>query len=148
MNPDPSAVSWMSTWLEAQRDLMSGLLRSIESSAEPGAIPVELTESYRRLFTPVAAIAGGAASLRCQAAMQKSAELAAAVARDAARRLSAELASPDPALPPVTSLRQLLELWVECGETAWAAAAHREDFADAQAELLASFVEPRSGRPA
>jgi polyhydroxyalkanoate synthesis regulator phasin len=43
----------------------------------------------------------------------------------------------------VTSLRQLHDLWVECGEQAYAAAAHRDDFAAAQAELLAAAIEWR-----
>jgi hypothetical protein len=41
----------------------------------------------------------------------------------------------------VTTLRELHALWIDCGEAAWAAAAHGEEFAEAQAELLAAHVE-------
>jgi hypothetical protein len=47
----------------------------------------------------------------------------------------------DAGLPPISSLRQLHELWVDCGEAAWAEAAHGDEFAEAQAELLAAWVE-------
>jgi hypothetical protein len=38
-------------------------------------------------------------------------------------------------------LRELHELWIECGEAAYAAAAHGEEFSAAQAELLAAMIE-------
>ena len=43
------------------------------------------------------------------------------------------------------NLRELHSLWIDCGEAAYAAAAHRDEFAAAQAELLAAFVELRAG---
>ena len=50
-----------------------------------------------------------------------------------------------PEAPPITTLRELHALWIDCGEAAYAAAAHRDEFAEAQAELLAAFVELRAG---
>ena len=58
-------------------------------------------------------------------------------------RLAAELADPAASGPPVTSLRQLHDLWVECGEQAYRAAAQGDAFATAQAELLMAMVELR-----
>jgi hypothetical protein len=42
----------------------------------------------------------------------------------------------------------LRALWIDCGEAAWAEAAHREAFAAALAELLAAWVELRAAGPA
>jgi hypothetical protein len=64
---------------------------------------------------------------------------------NAGERLAAALARSGPEAPPITTLRELHALWIDCGEAAYAAAAHREDFAEAQAELLAAFVELRAG---
>ena len=36
---------------------------------------------------------------------------------------------PGPEAPPITTLRELHALWIDCGEAAYAAAAHREEFA-------------------
>jgi poly(hydroxyalkanoate) synthase III subunit E len=82
-----------------------------------------------------------AAWLRMQQAGERYARLALAIATDAGRRLVAALSASGPAAPPVTSLRELHALWIECGEAAWAAAAHGDEFAAAQAELLAAHVE-------
>ena len=82
-------------------------------------------------------------TLRWQRAATRVGELLSAVATDAVEKLIGALAGPDTSGPPVTSLRQLHELWVECGERAYAAAVHSEDFAAAQAELLAAMVEMR-----
>ncbi len=49
-----------------------------------------------------------------------------------------------PDAPPITSLRELQALWIECGEAAYAEAARREEFASAQAELLMALVELRA----
>lgn len=82
-------------------------------------------------------------TLRWQRAATRVSELLSAVATDAVEKLIAALAGPEASGPPVTSLRQLHDLWVECGERAYAAAAHSEDFAAAQAELLAAMIEMR-----
>jgi class III poly(R)-hydroxyalkanoic acid synthase PhaE subunit len=83
------------------------------------------------------------ATLRWQRAAARVSELLSAVAADAVARLAAALSGPDASGPPVTSLRQLHDLWVECGERAYATAAHSEEFAAAQTELLAAMVEMR-----
>ncbi len=110
-----------------------------------------LVGHYRKLFTPVAVPETGpadssAASIRCQQAGKRFGRHASAIAVDACQRLTAALSATGADAPPITSLRELHELWIECGEAAFAAAAHREDFADAQAELLAAFVELRAGQ--
>jgi hypothetical protein len=63
------------------------------------------------------------------------------IAADASRRLTMALADENPAATPVTSLRELHDLWVECGEAAWAAAVHQDSYAAVQAEWLAALVE-------
>jgi hypothetical protein len=107
-------------------------------------------DRYRQSFAPeIARIAvalepaqkNAAVMQRWQAAIQRYGLQVAAIANDASRRLSAALLSDDVSLPPVTSLKQLHALWVDCGEAAYAAAAHGEEFAGAQAELLAAWVE-------
>ncbi|HEX9708212.1 MAG TPA: poly(R)-hydroxyalkanoic acid synthase subunit PhaE [Steroidobacteraceae bacterium] len=109
-----------------------------------------LIERYRRLFMPVVAAAAapaetGAAFIRSQRAAERFGRHASAIAIDASERLTAALSATGPDAPPIASLRELHELWIECGEAAYAAAAHREDFAEAQAEFLAAMVELRSG---
>jgi hypothetical protein len=110
-----------------------------------------LVERYRKLFTPVAVPAANpadssAAFIRCQQAAERFGRHASAIAADAWQRLAAAISATGADAPPITSLRELFELWIESGEAAFAAAAHREDFADAQAELLAAYVELRAGQ--
>jgi hypothetical protein len=120
------------------------------SPVDPEPMRTAFIERYRQLFTPAFVLAaaapdrapGNAATMRrWHAAAQRFGQQVAAVAGDAFRRFSAALAASDSALPPVTSLRDLHELWIECGEAAYAAAASGDEFADALAELLAAFVE-------
>ncbi|MGQ0430261.1 MAG: poly(R)-hydroxyalkanoic acid synthase subunit PhaE [Gammaproteobacteria bacterium] len=115
-----------------------------------GSMQAAFAESYLRLLAPAApfdlagaGIAPGlpAAGARCQRALQALAMQAATIATDAARRLAAALSRDDPAALPVTSLRELHNLWVDCGEEAWAAAVHQDAYAAAQAEWLAALVE-------
>ncbi len=132
------------------------------AAAVSGAVPAGPTdfealgrlfiERYQRLFTPPGFAAtgdrpaqAGAAFLRYQQAMERFARQANAIAVNAGERLAAALAQSGPDAPPITTLRELHSLWIDCGEAAYAAAAHREEFADAQAELLAAFVELRAG---
>lgn len=112
------------------------------------ALQASLVERYRQFFTPPgllpvvpAAAHGGAAWLRAQQAQQHYARLALAIASEAGRRLLDALSASGPDAPPLTTLRELHALWIECGEAAWAAAARREEFAGAQAELLAAHAE-------
>jgi class III poly(R)-hydroxyalkanoic acid synthase PhaE subunit len=111
-----------------------------------------LKEKFERLYVPAfgplhaqqaASERLMATTLRWQRAAARVSELLSAVATDAIARLVAELSGPDASGPPVTSLRQLHDLWVECGERAYATAAHSEDFAAAQTELLTAMVEMR-----
>ncbi|MEX1993987.1 MAG: poly(R)-hydroxyalkanoic acid synthase subunit PhaE [Steroidobacteraceae bacterium] len=110
----------------------------------------DLSARYQQMLMPAWAQAAalqppqpaiGAAHGRWQLALQRAGQQAATIAHDAYQRFCTALASSDAALPPITRLRELHELWIECGEAAYAEAAHREAFADAQAELLAAFVE-------
>jgi len=122
-------------------------------SPQGQAAPDAAYEAYRRLFapSPPAAFAGtaqaGAAWHRWQRAAERLGRLTGFIALDASRRLQAALAQSGPKAPPITSLRELHALWVECGEAAYAEAAHGEEFADAQAEWLAAMVELRAGAP-
>jgi len=110
--------------------------------------PAALAASYQQLFAPPFSVpvpaGGSAAALRLQRATQRLAELAFAVAADASARFQAALASTDPALPKITTLRALHELWIDCGEAAHAAAAHAPTWAQAQAELLNALVDLRA----
>lgn len=113
-----------------------------ESGLAPGPV-AELAGRYRHLLMPGAAPQPSADAVparwqRASAAMLRQAQ---AIAADAQRRLADALAESGPAATPVTTLRELFELWVECGEAAWASAAHRDDFAADQAEWLAALVE-------
>jgi len=125
------------------------------SPADFESLRADLTERYQQTFMPAFAQLAAlqppqptiaAAHGRWQAALQRAGQQSAAIAHDAFHRFSIALASTDAALPPITRLRELHELWIECGEAAYAAAAHRAEFADAQAELLAAFVELDSFR--
>ena len=118
----------------------------------PEALGRPFIERYQRLFMPpgLAAAADrpaqtGAAFLRYQQAMERFARQANAIAVNAGERLTRALAQSGPDAPPITTLRELHSLWIDCGEAAYAAAAHHEEFADAQAELLAAFIELRAG---
>lgn len=110
-----------------------------------------LAERYQKLFMPVVVPAAtpaetGAAFIRWQQAAERLGRHTSAIAIDACERFIAALSATGADAPPITSLRELHELWIECGEAAFAAAVHREEFADAQAELLAAFVELRAGQ--
>ena len=84
-----------------------------------------------------------AATLRWQSATARMGELQAAIAADAVDRFRVAVSGPDTAVPPVKTLRELHDLWVECGERAFSVVAHGEDYAAAQAELLMAMVEMR-----
>lgn len=119
-------------------------------AADPWRSPptgADLSGSYWQLFMPSAApklpaqLPAEAVSARMQRATAAMMRHAQAIAVDASRRLRDALAENETEATPITTLRALFELWVECGEAAWAAAARREDFAEAQAEWLAALVE-------
>lgn len=139
-------------WLAAlQQSLFTtgGQYASLFQPAVGGFDPAVLAASYQHFFVPampVAAnpVAGSAGALRLQRATQSFAQLAAGAAADAASRFQAALAATDPALPKITTLRALHQLWIECGEAAHAAASHAPAWAQAQAELLNALVELRA----
>jgi hypothetical protein len=117
------------------------------------ALRTPFTERYRRLFTPESAWTASAttgargaspACLRWQQASREMGEQAALIAADAFQRLSAALTSSDPEDAPITSVRALHELWIECGEAAYAAVARTPAYAQAQSELLAAIVDWRA----
>ena len=129
------------------------LLARAGATAGFEALRTPFTERYRRLFTPEGAWtasattgAGGTtpAYLRWQRASRKLGEQAELIAADAFQRLSAALTSSDPEAAPITSVRALHELWIECGEAAYAAVARTPAYAQAQSELLAAIVEWRA----
>lgn len=112
-----------------------------------------LKEKFEHLYLPVAGPlqAGHQAgerllttTLRWQRATARMSELLAAIAADAVNRLTSVLAGQQAAAPPVNSLRELHDLYVDCGERAFAAVAHGDDYAAAQAELLMAVVEMRA----
>lgn len=114
------------------------------------ALQAALAEQYRRMISPAMPPQMTAASTmpalsealaRCQRAGQALAAQSTAIGADAARRLVAELSRTDAAAAPITTLAALHELWIECGEAAWAAAVHQDDYAAAQSEWLAALIE-------
>lgn len=117
------------------------------------AFRAPFTERYRRLFMPEGAWTAGAATgaggtspayLRWQRASRALGEQAALIAADAFQRLSAALSASGPEAAPITSVRALHELWIECGEAAYLAVASTPAYAGAQTELLAAIVEWRA----
>lgn len=117
------------------------------------ALRAPFIERYRRLFTPEGAWSAGAttgagsttpAYLRWQQASRELGEQAALIAADAFQRLSDALTSSDPEAAPITSVRALHDLWIECGEAAYAAVARTPAYVRAQSELLAAIVEWRA----
>lgn len=118
--------------------------------ADSDALRQAFAAGYQQLFAPSGLAAGGPASgsgsafERYQRAAACSAGLASSIAGDAGRRLAEALAASGPEAPPITSLRELQALWIECGEAAYAEAARRDEFALAQAELLMALVELRA----
>lgn len=109
-----------------------------------------LVGAYEQLFTPpgpgpvALATAGGIAFVRWQRASERYAALVAGIANDAFGRLARALGETGPGAAPITTLAALHALWIDSGEAAWADAAHREEFAEAQAELLAALAGLKS----
>lgn len=151
-------MPWMTAWIDQQRQWVESAARV--PGAGNDAMRAIFADHYRQMFTPdfarIAPVpdalqASVAAMTRWQAATQRFGLQMAAIANDASQRLTAALLSDDAGLPPVTSLRQLHTLWIECGEAAYAAAAHGDESGAAQAELLGAWVElqaaSRGARP-
>lgn len=154
--PAPDALRRLQEYGRDFTGIAEDIQRWLAAGGTPAgfdALREPFIERYRRLFLPegawtAAAPPGGSAAspawFRWQGASQKLAAHAGAIAADAFCRLTAELASSDPALPPITTLRALHELWIDCGESAYGAAARTGDYAESQAELLSALVEWRA----
>jgi Poly(R)-hydroxyalkanoic acid synthase subunit (PHA_synth_III_E) len=156
--PEPAVAAAHRRLADFARDYAE-LAAAAYAQWQPGEGPfnaqaLPIMGRYEHLFTPhglavalaqPAAANGGEMRSRAQRAAERYGRLAASIAADAGRRLGAALTAAGEGAPPITSLRELHALWIECGEAAWAAAVHREEFAEAQAELLAAFVELRAG---
>ena len=154
-HPESEAVRRIREFGQAYLGISQQLFRhllSAESGRDLGQLRKALKENFEHMYMP--AFSGLhmqqqsterllAASLRWQRAAARVSELLSSVATIAVEKLIANLSAPESSGPPVTTLRQLHDLWVECGESAYGAAAHGEDFAAAQAELLAAMVEMR-----
>jgi len=154
MSRPGNVIPWMSAWVAAQREFPTGeMQQKLAGYAQDYAaiaaafwnqlqsprpdfdtLREPLTERYQQLFMPPGV-----------QATERFARLAAAIAIDACERLRAALDATGPDAPPLTSLRELHALWIECGEAAYAHAAQSEEFAAAQAELLAALVDLRAG---
>lgn len=120
--------------------------------AEFASLQAECQKRYQRLFMPVAVVPVAAAddgpailaaAERCRQATEQFALQTSAIAADAFARFTTAVASTDEAMPKITTLRELHDLWIECGEAAYDAAAHGESYAGAQAELLTALIELR-----
>jgi hypothetical protein len=150
MNESLGAPPFMAAWLEAQQALARLAGTALATNPAASAAPQSFAESFRLLFASPGFPAAGAGSAapdaslrRYQQAAERVGQLLSDAATDAARRLGAALAADGPDAAPITSLRELQALWIDCGEAAWSSAAHREEFAEAQAELLAAWVALR-----
>ncbi len=120
--------------------------------AEFASLQAECQQRYQRLFMPAAAMPVAAAddgpailaaAERCRQATSRFALQTSAIAADAFARFTTAVASTNETMPKITTLRELHDLWIECGEAAYGAAAHGESYAEAQAELLTALIELR-----
>ncbi len=108
------------------------------ATAGPGAIPAlgparERQQSAERLAQ---------ATLRYQRALADFSGLLGRVASGAVDRLAQRLAGGGDAARP-DSLRAVYDLWIDCGEHAYAAAAHTPEFAAAQSALNDALLDLR-----
>jgi hypothetical protein len=138
-------------WMQAQQAFLQLASSGLATRPLAGGVEQLLAGQYRQLlalprlpFAPPETLVPGPRLARYQQAAERFGQLLNAIALDAAERLGAALADDGPHAAPITSLRELHELWIECGEAAWSAAAHREEFAAALAELLAALITLRA----
>ena len=150
----PSMPELAAAWVQAQQSFLQ--VAGLALAAQPAAGRAEeaFANSYRHLFSMPRlppGLAGarppGSGPARLQAAAERYGRLLNEIALDAARRLGGALAKDGPDAMPITSLRELHALWIDCGEAAWSAAAHREEFAAALAEFLVALVASRPESP-
>jgi hypothetical protein len=150
VNDTPGLPPFAAGWLQAQQTFaqFAGFALGVQPvTAAPERM---FAEQYRQLFAmpglPFAAAVGGmtaAPSARFLQALERFGRVQNAIALDAARRLGAALADESPDAPPITTLRALHELWIDCGDAAWSEAAHGEEFAAALAELVGALAALR-----
>jgi class III poly(R)-hydroxyalkanoic acid synthase PhaE subunit len=86
----------------------------------------------------------GKAAMRYQQALARYAELLGRVSSDAVERLSQRITRSAKSNEPIGSFRAMYDLWVDCGEQAFSAAAHGADFAKAQAEVNEALMDLRA----
>jgi len=151
MSASTDVPPFLAAWLEAQQALAR--LAAASGTADPASSSTQqlFASHYLRLFAvpgpaPAAATpaVASAAWQRYQQAAERFGRLLTEAAADAARRFGEALAQSSPDVPSITTWRELHALWIDCGEAAWSLVAHREDFAAAQAELLAAQVALRA----
>jgi hypothetical protein len=138
-------------WMQAQQAFLQLASSGLATRPLAGGVEQLFAGQYRQLlalpclpFAPPETLVPGPRLARYQQAAERFGRLLNAIAVDAAERLGAALADDGPQAAPITSLRELHELWIDCGEAAWSAAAHREEFAAALAELLAALITLRA----
>jgi hypothetical protein len=155
MADGPGIPPFMTAWLQGQQAFAQFAGSGFAGQSLGAGTERFFADQYRQLFAmpglQMAAprdAAPGPLLLRYQQAAERFGRLLNEAALDAARRLGAVLADDAPGSAPVTSLRQLHGLWIDCGEAAWSAVAHREEFAAAQADLFATLVALRATVPA
>lgn len=83
----------------------------------------------------------GQAAMRYQQALGRYGEMLGRVSTDAVERLSKRIARGAQSNEQIGSFRAMYDLWVDCGEQAFAAAAHGADFAKAQSEVNDALME-------
>jgi hypothetical protein len=141
----------MAAWLEGQQAFARLAGAAIATDPATSGAAQAFAAQYRLLFTPPDLLAAGAEPAATGESMRRYQQAAGQVGRllseaatEAGRRLGIALADDGTDAAPITSLLQLQALWIDCGEAAWSALAHREEFAEAQAELLAAWAALRA----
>ena len=157
MTDGPGLPPFMTAWLQGQQAFAqlagSGFaaqsMRRRHRALLRRPVPATVRACRALHFGGTPRRGAGLLLARYQQAAERFARLLNAIAIDAARRLAHGAGRHrDREAPPITSLRELHALWIDCGEAAWSAAAHREEFAAAQAELFAALVALRATVPA
>src|SRR5688572_1201048 len=124
----PGMPGLAAAWIQAQQSFLQ--VAGLALTAQPGAGRAEETfaSSYRHLFSMPGLLPGLAGALppgygpvRLQVAAERFGRLLNEITLDAAHRLGSALAEDAPDAPPITSLRELHALWIDCGEAAWSA---------------------------
>ena len=86
----------------------------------------------------------GKAAMRYQQALGRYGELLGKVSSDAVERLTRRITRISRPDEQIGSFRAMYDLWVECGEEAFAAAAHGTEFAKAQSDVNEALMELKS----